>query len=200
MKKHYELIKLDEHDMRSLRLALAGDTALRIPFASLMLGILLFLGFSYLDVLKSNAVTLILFFLALEIIFFLLVREILHFYTIMHLKRSSLIHYIHTSFKDAHFYSEEIPEGFIIQILPVKYEDILYCRELLESKISAFQQALQLADYLLSCLSSTDKTLVNKGVIYTEIVSQQLDIGNDAILSSHDRLCNLIIEPKNKSK
>lgn len=193
MKKHYEFVKLNEKDMRNLRCMLIGDIAVRIPFASLVLIILAYLGISHKEVLVDNVFSLIFFLLELEIVVTSLIREILHFGAIMKIHKSNLVHYIHTGLKDEHYFSEEIPDGFIVQVLPVKYEDIMYCRELLEDKVAQFCQNIKLFDYLFACLASNNRKLINKGVIYTEIVMEQLKMGNTDILSSDNHLRNLVM-------
>ena len=196
MKKHYEFVKLSEKDMHKLRGMLRGDAVLRIPFAFLIFGILVYMGSTHLYALTDSVPTLLIYLLSLEIVLSFAIREIVRIHSIHRLHKSTLVNYIHSGKADESFYNEEIPDGFIIQILPVKYEDIQYCLTLIDERISKFKQALSLAEYLGSCLSSNDKQLVNKGVIYTEIVSEQLDMGNLAILSSREHLCNLILKEK----
>lgn len=59
------------------------------------------------------------------------------------------------------------------------------------SEITAkFTESSKLADYLYSCMNSQDDHLINKAVVYIEIIRDQLEKGNKEILATYDKLIN----------
>lgn len=193
MKKHYEFIKISEKDMPNIRYMLIGDLNLRIPFIICCIALLVFVGISSYTLLFDSLFRTIVFSVALEFMLICLFASIRRLYAILHMHKSNLVNYIKLGLKDEHFFSEEIPEGFIIQTTPVQREDIRLCKEILEDDDSVLKHNHALTDYLFSCLASANNALVNKGVIYTEIILDQLSIGNRDISLSEDKLQNVIM-------
>ncbi len=192
MKKHYTFVPLKENDLALFRRALMGSLWFRPVFGILILLLLARLGVFYLAVLKASPVCLIWYSLAALLALYETLNEFHRIYFISHLKKSALLPFIHTSKADASFYNEEIPNGFIIQTEPVRFPDISWCQTELSLILDQFAESLPLHDYLLDCLSSNDASLINKAVIYTEIIKDQLAGGNHAILATHDKLVNYV--------
>lgn len=192
MKKHYAFVPLKENDLSLFRRALISSLWFRPVFGVFILLLLGWLGFSYTSVLKASPVCLIFYVLAALFALYETLGEFHRLYFIARLKKSSLLPLIHSVKADASFYNEEIPNGFIIQTEPIRFPDITWCRTELSLILEQFTESLALHDYLMDCLGSDDASLINKAVIYTEIIKDQLARGNRAILATYDRLINYV--------
>lgn len=192
MKKHYTFVPLKDNELMLFRKALMSSLWFRPVFCILALLFLGWLGFSYRFVLTASTVCLIWYTLAVLFVLSEAYGEIRRLSFISHLKKSALLPYIHAAKADASFYNEEIPNGFIIQTEPVRFPDITWCRTELSHILEQFADSLPLHDYLEGCLDSNDASLINKAVIYTEIIKDQLASGNHAILATHDKLVNYV--------
>lgn len=189
MRKHYTFIPLKETDLNSFRKALISTLWFR-PFACLIaLVILAGMGYIKRDVITSKITVLMLFSLAIGLVVYYLIAESVKLHHAGKIRKSSLLPFIHTRKEDVFFYSEETPNGFIIQTEPVNLVDISACKEEI-TLLAANCAASGLITYLDSCINSSDEKLINKAVIYTEIVKQQLEKGNKDILATCDKLVN----------
>lgn len=198
MKKHYAFIPLNDSDIIAFRKSLLANLWFRPCFAILTLFGLGFLGYTYLSVLQTVSICLILYALGFAFVLYQLFFELKRLYIISKIQKSNLLPFIHAVKSDAYFYSEEISCGFIIQIEPVNIKDIDSCKTILGDILSRFAESRPLFDYLSKCLNGSDKTLINKAVIYTEIIKDQLADGNLSILATHDKLVNYIAKTDRK--
>lgn len=196
MKKHYEFVKLNEKDIHTLRQMLTGDAWSRIILSVVALGIIGYLGYTRMETLTAGILKLIVFFLAIEIVGMALIKEISHVLAIRKIHKSNLVHYIHNGFKDQYFYSEELEEGFIVQVQPVGPEDVDYCERILEEKREECGGELKGFEYLSDCLRSSNRELVNKAVIYIEIIRDQLLLGNTKILDSSETIKYFMVKQR----
>ncbi len=192
MKKHYAFIPLKESDIQIFRRSLIENFWFRPVFGTLVIALLCWIGFTHTAVLKENFVCLTLYLLAIIFVLYESLGEIRRLLFISRLKKSNLLSFIHAAKADAYFYNEEIPNGFIVQVEPVNFPDIVKCREELSHILEQFAESLPLYNYLNTCFNSKDASLINKAVIYTEIIKDQLASGNRAILATHDKLVNYI--------
>ncbi len=202
MKKHYAFIPLKEKDLSNFRKSILAGLSLRPIFATCTLLILVLIGFLNQDLLIDNPASLVVFSLATAIVIYLLFLEIQKLFIVARLHKSNLLPFIHVRNSDDSFYIEELNNGFIIQTEPVNLTDISFCMDLLTDMKTQFTEYAQLAEfsqltdatrlmtYLHSCINSKDDRLVNKAVIYIEIIKSQLDKGNQDILLSYDKLSN----------
>lgn len=200
MKKHYAFIPLRDKDLSSFRKALLSNLWFR-PFSCVLaFAVLCIIGFIKRELLFDNSFALIIFSLALVTVIYISIPEIMNLHQAAQLKRSSLIPFIHADGEDEDFYSEEIQGGFIIQTEPVNLVDITRSREILDALYSEYMDKEKQSDddpktagvftYLSMCLQGSDEKLLNKAVIYTEILKTQLEKGNKDILATYDRLTN----------
>lgn len=199
MKKHYAFVPLKESDLKALRKSLIGSLWFRPVFCLLLLVFLAWLGYTRLEILTTNTFCFIVYTLAVLFILSQAFCESRRLHIISRIKKSNLFPLIHSVKGDASFYNEEIANGFIIQIEPVSNSDITKCNEELSLILEKFAESLPLCSYLQSCFGSNDKTLINKAVIYTEIIKDQLDKGNLAILATHDKLVNYVYDKEETS-
>lgn len=190
MKKHYAFIPLKDKDLSSFRKSLLASLTPRPLFALLMLAVLGFIGFFKQELLIENSVSLLVFALAAAFILYLLFLELQKMFVVARLHKSSLLPYIHVRGLDASFYVEEVTNGFIVQIAPVNFMDISNSKDILSDITARFKESTRLAGYLHSCMDSRDDHLINKAVIYVEIVRDQLEKGNKEILATYDKLTN----------
>ncbi|MGN0341263.1 MAG: hypothetical protein ACI4DO_00555 [Roseburia sp.] len=189
MRKHYIFIPLKKSDISSFRRVLISSLWLR-PFACLLAIIALCtMGYWKRQVLATDFRCLVLFALASCIVLYLFIVEIFRLIQAGTLKKSSLLPFIHTPKEDDSFYSEELPGGFIIQTEPVNYVDIAQCRDQLRTLSYCCDNEL-LLQYLDRCINGKDQRLINKAVIYMEIILTQLEKGNKDILATCDTLKN----------
>ena len=190
MKKHYAFIPLKDRDLSSFRKSLIASLSPRPVFAVLMLAALGFIGFFRQEVLISDNISLLIFSLAAAFILYLLFLEIQKMLVISKIHKSSLLPFIHVRGLDSSFYVEEVTNGFIVQIAPVNFTDVSYSEDILSEITAKFKESTRLAAYLYSCMNSQDDHLVNKAVVYVEIVRDQLEKGNKEILATYDKLVN----------
>lgn len=190
MKKHYAFIPLKDTDLSSFRKSLLASLSLRPVFALLMLGILAAIGYMKQSLLAANAASLFVFALAVAWIIYLIFLEAQKLVLVARLHKSSLLPYIHVRNSDSSFYIEEVTNGFIVQIEPVNLADISICRNILSDIVAQFSESSRLADYLRSCMDSRDDRLINKAVVYVEVIRDQLEKGNHDILATYDKLKN----------
>lgn len=190
MKKHYTFIPLKDKDLSSFRKALISNLWFR-PFSCLLaLAALGVIGYLKIDILTGRSRTMFLFSLAMGLIVYLAVLELSKIHQVRTLHKSSLLPFIHTPKEDDSFYSEELVGGFIIQTEPVNLADIRTCRQSLTLLSELHGDRIALISHLTGCLNSSDEKLVNKAVIYMEIISSQLEKGNKDILATCDKLTN----------
>lgn len=199
MKKHYAFIPLKESDIKIFRRTLIESFWFRPVFGIVILMLLGWIGFTYTAVLKENFLCFALYLLAIIFVLYESLWEIRRLLFISRLKKSNMLSFIHAAKADAYFYNEEIPNGFIIQVEPVNFPDIIKCREELSHILEQFTESLPLYNYLNTCFNSKDASLINKAVIYTEIIKDQLASGNRAILATYDKLVNYINYDKEKA-
>lgn len=190
MKKHYAFIPLKDTDLSSFRKSLIQSMSLRPVFAVLMLVVLAVIGYIKQSLLAENAASLVVFALAIAWIIYLIFLEVQKLIVVIRLHKSSLMPYIHVRGSDSSFYIEEVTNGFIVQIEPVNLMDISASRNVLGELVSQFTGCSRLAEYLHSCMDSRDDRLINKAVIYVEILRDQLERGNLDILATYDKLKN----------
>lgn len=200
MKKHYAFIPLRDNDLSSFRKALLSNLWFRPFFCVLTAVVLCLIGYTKRELLFNDSIALIIFSLALITVIYVAVPEALNLHQAAQLKRSSLLPFIHTAGEDETFYSEEITGGFIIQTEPVNLVDIAHSKEVLsalhteyaedEAQRSKDFDSERIFSYLSACLQGSDEKLLNKAVIYTEILSLQLEKGNKDILATYDKLTN----------
>lgn len=199
MKKHYAFVPLKESDLKAFRKSLISSFWFRPVFCFLLILFLAWLGYTRLDILLNNSFCLVIYILAVIYIFFQAFSESRRLHIIHRIKKSNLLPLIHSVKGDAYFYNEEISNGFIIQIEPVNAADISRCKEELSLILEQFSESLPLCNYIKNCFGSDNKTLINKAVIYTEILKDQLDKGNLAILATHDKLVNYVSDNEENS-
>lgn len=190
MKKHYTFIPLKEKDLSSFRKALISNLWFRPVACLLALLALWVIGYLKIDILTGYKRALVLFSLATGLVLYLAVLELSKIHQVRTLQKSSLLPFIHTPKEDESFYSEELLGGFIIQTEPVNLVDVRSCREALALLSERYGDHTDLISYLTGCLDSPDEKLVNKAVIYMEIISSQLEKGNKDILATCDKLTN----------
>ena len=140
--------------------------------------------------LTSEMHFLILYGIAAGFILYRMIRELANLHQVSTLRKSSLLPFIHTANEDDTFYSEELSGGFIIQTEPINLMEISNSKEMLAELSANCEAPNPLFPYLESCLNSSDEKLVNKGVIYIEIIRNQLEKGNADILATYDKLKN----------
>ena len=189
MKKHYAFIPLKDKDLSSFRKSLLASLSPRPVFAVLMLA-LGFIGFFRQEVLISDGISLLIFSLAAAFILYLFFLEIQKMLIISKIHKSSLLPFIHVRGLDSSFYVEEVTNGFIVQIAPVNLTDVSNSEDILSEITAKFTESSKLADYLYSCMNSQDDHLINKAVVYIEIIRDQLEKGNKEILATYDKLIN----------
>lgn len=190
MKKHYAFIPLKDKDLSSFRKSLLASLSPRPVFAVLMLAALGFIGFFKQEVLISDGISLLFFSLTAAFILYLFFLEIQKILIISKIHKSSLLPFIHVRGLDSSFYVEEVTNGFIVQIAPVNLTDVSNSEDILSEITTKFTESAKLADYLHSCINSQDDHLINKAVVYVEIVRDQLEKGNKEILATYDKLTN----------
>lgn len=190
MKKHYAFIPLKDKDLSSFRKSLLASLSPRPVFAVLMLAALGFIGFFRQEVLISDGISLLIFSLAAAFILYLFFLEIQKMLIISKIHKSSLLPFIHVRGLDSSFYVEEVTNGFIVQIAPVNLTDVSNSENILSEITAKFTESSKLADYLYSCMNSQDDHLINKAVVYIEIIRDQLEKGNKEILATYDKLIN----------
>ena len=174
MKKHYTFIPLKEKDLSSFRKALISSLWFRPCACLLALIVIGIIGYRKLAVLTSEMYFLILYGIAAGFILYRMIRELANLHQVSTLRKSSLLPFIHTAKEDDTFYSEELSGGFIIQTEPINLVELSTSKEVL-------------AELAANC--ETQK-LINKGVIYIEIIKKQLEKGNVDILATYDKLKN----------
>ena len=192
MKKHYAFIPLNDSDITAFRKSLLANLWFRPCFAILVMVFLGFLGYIYSSVLEMVLPCFIIYILGFAFASYQFLYELKRLHIVSKIQKSNLLPFIHAVKGDAFFYNEEIPCGFIIQIEPVSITDIDTCQKILGDILSRFAESRPLFDYLNTCFNSNDKTLINKAVIYTEIIKDQLANGNLSILATHDKLVNYV--------
>lgn len=199
MKKHYAFIPLNDADIIAFRKALLANLWFRPCFAFLAIILLGLLGYTYFSVFQAVPVCFVIYVISVAFVLYQLFLELNRLHIVNGVKKSNLLPFIHAVKGDAYFYSEEISCGFIIQIEPVSITDINTCKKILTDILSRFAESRPLFDYLSNCLNGSDKTLINKAVIYTEIIKDQLADGNLSILATHDKLVNYVAKKEGKS-
>ena len=190
MKKHYAFIPLKDKDLSSFRKSLVAGLSFRPVFALLMIGILAIIGYFKRDLLADDSASLFVFSISVALIIYLIFLELQKLFIVGRLHKSSLMPYIRVRGSDASFYIEELTNGFLVQTQPVNFVDITACKKILADIVTQFEDALQLSEYLHSCFDSQDDRLVNKAVIYIEVIRDQLAKGNQEILATYDTLKN----------
>lgn len=190
MKKHYAFIPLKEKDLSSFRKSLISNLIPRPVCAVLTLVILGLLGFYKQDILIASYPALLLFSLAVAVVVYLLFIELQKVIVASRIHKSSLLPFIHVRGLDSSFYAEEVTNGFIVQIAPVNRGDIAASKSVLATIAVGFSGNERLFSHLLDCMNSTDSHLINKAVIYVEIIHDQLEKGNKDILATYDKLEN----------
>ena len=189
MRKHYIFISLKKNDISSFRKVLISSLWLRPFSCAIAIAALCIMGYVKRAVLATNPPCLLLFSMAVCAILILFSLEMLRLIQAGTLKKSSLLPFIHTPKEDAYFYSEELSGGFIIQTEPVNYADKSRCQEQLR-ELAATCDNQALLQYLDRCINGTDQRLINKAVIYMEIIVTQLEKGNKDILATCETLKN----------
>lgn len=190
MRKHYTFVPLKDKDIILFRKALLSSLWFR-PFACLLAVIALaVVGYFKIDILIQNSRALFLFSLAMGVIVYLAILELCRIRQVCTLRKSSLLPFIHTPKENPSFYTEELTGGFIIQTEPVNLVDINACKLSLSRLAEQYSGYTALVSYLTGCINSPDEHLVNKAVIYMEIIGRQLEKGNNAILATCDKLMN----------
>ena len=190
MKKHYAFIPLQDKDLSTFRKSLITSLSFRPVFAFLKLCILGFIGYTNQELLTESQSSLFIFSLASAIIFYLLFMEIQKIFIVGKIHKSSLLPFIRVRGSDDSYYMEEVENGFIVQIEPVNLTDVSASRGILSDIVNRFTESSRLASYLRSCMDSKDDHLINKAVIYVEIIRDQLEKGNKDILATYDKLKN----------
>lgn len=190
MKKHYTFIPLKDNDISAFRKALIGTLWFRPFFCMLTLAVLGVIGYIKRNLLLNNGVCLIIYALGVITVIYTAIPEFINMHQIRTLHKSNLLPFIHTAKEDGSFYSEEITNGFIVQTEPVNYADIIASKASLAVLSANCADHTRLITYLDSCINSTDEKLINKGVIYIEIIASQLEKGNKDILATYDKLVN----------
>lgn len=190
MKKHYAFIPLKEKDLSSFRKSLLASLSLRPIFAILTLCILVVIGIIKQELLAKYPACLLVFSLASALVIYLIFLEVQKLVVISQLHKSSLLPYIHVRNSDSSFYMEEVTNGFIVQVEQINLVDISITKDILAEMMVQLKDNTRLLAYLNACFNSKDDLLINKAVIYVEIIKSQLDKGNHAILASYDRLVN----------
>ncbi len=190
MKKHYAFIPLQDKDLSYFRKSLITSLSFRPVFAVLMLCTLGLIGYMNQNLLTTIGTPLFIFSLAAAAIFYLLFLEMQKIFAVGRIHKSSLLPFIRVRGSDASYYIEEIENGFIVQVEPVNLMDISTSRDTLSDIVKKFTESSRLAAYLHSCMDSKDDHLVNKAVIYVEIIRDQLEKGNKDILATYDKLKN----------
>lgn len=190
MRKHYTFVPLKDKDIILFRKALISSLWFR-PFACLLAVLTLaVMGYFKTDILIRNGQTLFLFSLAMGVVVYLAILELNRIRQVCTLHKSSLLPFIHTPKENPSFYTEELTGGFIIQTEPVNLVDIRACKQSLSRLAEQHGGHAALISYLNGCINSPDEQLVNKAVIYMEIIGLQLEKGNNAILATCDKLIN----------
>ena len=190
MKKHYAFIPIKDQDVKEFRKLLIGDLWFRPIFAILMILVLIYLGITKHVAETASGLTLFLYAFAIALMLYLIFSESSKLHYIWNIKKKNLLPFIRTVKIDASFYTEELSDGFIIQTEPVNLVDITKCNELLSEIVTRFEQSSTLIVYLKNCINSHNESLVNKAVIYSEIIKEQLDLGNLDILDSGESIHN----------
>ena len=190
MKKHYTFIPLKEKDLSSFRKALISSLWFRPCACLLALIVIGIIGYRKLAVLTSEMKFLILYGIAAGFILYRMIRELANLHQVSTLRKSSLLPFIHTAKEDDTFYSEELSGGFIIQTEPINLVELSTSKEVLAELAANCETQNPLFAYLESCINSGDEKLINKGVIYIEIIKKQLEKGNVDILATYDKLKN----------
>lgn len=190
MKKHYAFIPLKEKDLSSFRKSLIANLLPRPVCAVLTLVALGLLGFYKQDILIISYPALLLFSLAAAVVVYLLFIELQKLFVASRIHKSSLLPFIHVRGLDSSFYAEEVANGFIVQIAPVNRSDISDSKSTLADIALRFSEGDRLFSHLLDGMNSKDYRLINKAVIYVEIIHDQLEKGNKEILATYDKLEN----------
>lgn len=190
MKKHYTFIPLKDKDLSSFRKALLSSLWFRPCACVLALIALGIIGYRKLAVLTSAMHFLLLYGIAASFILYRMLRELANLLQVGTLRKSSLLPFIHTAKEDDTFYSEELSGGFIIQTEPINLVELSTSKEILSELAANCETPNPLFSYLEFCINSSDEKLVNKGVIYIEIIKKQLEKGNIDILATYDQLKN----------
>lgn len=170
MKKHYTFIPLKEKDLSSFRKALISSLWFRPCACLLALIVIGIIGYRKLAVLTSEMYFLILYGIAAGFILYRMIRELANLHQVSTLRKSSLLPFIHTAKEDDTFYSEELSGGFIIQTEPINLVELSTSKEVLAELAANCETQNPLFAYLESCINSGDEKLINKGVIYIEII------------------------------
>lgn len=190
MKKHYAFIPLKEKDLSAFRRGLLIGISPRPASALFALLALGFIGYVHRDLLESDNPSLMVIALATAFVLYQLILEVHRVLTVARFQKSSLLPYIRVRGMDSCFYIEEVKDGFIIQIEPVNIVDINDSKYTLSEITSKFAESSHVADYLYNCMNSKNDRLINKAVIYVEIIRDQLEKGNKDILATYDKLQN----------
>lgn len=190
MKKHYIFIPIKESDISEFKNAAIKSRLLRPLFVLLMMVILGLIGFANRTLISKQPDCLIVFSAAAAFFLFLFIHEAYRLFLLYRLHKSFLLPYIRVRGFEESFYSEELPDGFIIQTMPVGITDIECCRAALMKLAADHPDHTALTDYLNACLTGNDGFLTGKAVIYTEIIFEQLEKGNKDILATYDSLQN----------
>lgn len=190
MKRHYAFIPIEDKDLSSFRKSLISSLWFRPVFCLATLIVLGIIGFFNQNALTSNGFSLALYALAIAFVLYSEFLELQKIHIVSTLRKSNLLPFIHVSKSDSSFYMEEIATGFIVQTEPVNLVDISNCKEILDTLITQTAKNSKLINYLNSCMSSSDERLINKAVIYIEIMKDQLEKGNRDILATYDKIVN----------
>ena len=211
MKKHYTFIPLKEKDLSSFRKALISSLWFRPCACLLALIVIGIIGYRKLAVLTSEMYFLILYGIAAGFILYRMIRELANLHQVSTLRKSSLLPFIHTAKEDDTFYSEELSGGFIIQTEPINLVELSTSKEVLaelaancetQNPLFAIEGSLPFLHFFDGFRTSHEiqkvelfenedyEKLINKGVIYIEIIKKQLEKGNVDILATYDKLKN----------
>ncbi len=190
MKRHYSFIPIQDKDLCQFRKSAISGLLPRPAFAVTAIVILGLIAYPKQALLQSDKLSLIAFGAGLAVVLYFLIQDMQKLFTLFRLRKSSLIPYIRVRGMDSDFYIEEVENGFVVQTAPVDSEDILSNITLLIQMKTKYPEFNELGDLLLASMTITDPKQLNKSVMYTEIIFDQLAKGNKDILATYDKLTN----------
>lgn len=189
MKKHYIFISIKKDDISAFRKVLVSSLWMRAFACLAAIVILCIMGYLKKKIIVANFICAVVYVFAFGFIVALALLEVPPLIQASTLKKSSLLPFIHTPKEDASFYSEELPGGFLVQSEPVTGTDRDRGREQLRILADSCSNQL-LLQHLDLWINGSDQHMINKAVIYLEIISVQLEKGNKDILATCDTLKN----------
>lgn len=188
MRKHYAFIPLSDQDICGLRKTLLKRQFPRPVFALFCLGILGYLGFFYRFLLEENSSCFIVFSFCCAVILYFFLMECQKLFLTATLRKRSLLPFIKVRGLEHAFFIEEVTDGFIVQVAPLNENSRREGVQLLETLTLQIPEETRLLEYLRELIASSDDRLRNKGIIYVEVILDQLKKGNRDILATYDRI------------